>query len=95
MCSASTIVESSVEALITDPCFSRSVGMPDPRDLPTAQMRARGRAIEAAFASAYDAVGRDFEPRKSEKASSAFNWLVLLDTTTAEEDVYGSSTWLN
>ena len=53
-------------------------------------IRARGRAIEAAFTSAYGAIGRDFEARRSGNVGSVFNRLVLLDTTTPEEDVYGS-----
>ena len=53
-------------------------------------IRARGRAIEAAFTSAYGAIGRDFEARRSGNVGSVFNGLVLLDTTTPEEDVYGS-----
>ena len=83
-------VSCEIHAHFTDPGFSRSVGMPNPRDLPTAAMRARGRAIEAALTSAYGAEGRDFEARKLQTAGPVFNRLVLLDTTTPEEDVYGS-----
>jgi hypothetical protein len=66
--------------------------MPSPRGLPTAELRARGRAIEAALAAAYGAAGADFAARAAGGAAAkeGFNRLVLIDTTTPEEDVYGS-----